>query len=197
MCFMQARKARSKGPIKYGRHIRPSFAKADGANLCRRKNSVQQNPTPTPDAPQQSSSEGQQYDYMGMGQAPCQEMGALDLNGNEGYYPQQGHMAFGGPQYQPQQQQIQQYQEQQQMASPTERGRSLPPRRTGRPEYSLCGKCKKCRNLRSESSNPSVLTFPMYSSSGSRKNLPQMMTSSNLGQSAKNFRAIRFSSYHM
>lgn len=130
----------------------------------------------------------------------CNSAGAYQMGGgNEMMMNQNGY-------YMPQQQQQQQQQPTQpQMVAPNmqqpqmayqQRARSLPPKKGVRPSYSLCGKCRKCKNLSSENPEASVLTFPKYSNGGFQRQ-SQMMTSSNLGQSAKNFRAIRFSSHHM
>jgi len=181
------RRGRPVGQVKYGRHIRPSYWNPQAPNPCRKKSDFEgecgNGDTTAPEANETPQNPNQTYAaYYGLS--------------NNGYHQDQASMSPGGAENNQGQMPMSMPMPPQPMAPPQQhmsRARSLPPKK---PAVSLCGKCQKCKNLSStqDMSQGSLLTFPKYSTAGARGYSQKLHTSSNLGQSAKNFRAIRFSS---
>ncbi|ODN02666.1 hypothetical protein Ocin01_04023 [Orchesella cincta] len=184
--YNSVRKVRSTGQVKYGRHIRPSYFNPQVPNPCRKKMGGGDF---LPELPK-CSDEPQGMPAM----PPASDMNIADGNGMKVMMMENSNnnnCYTTPPKNLPQP-----YGMQQGVQPPPQRARSMPLKKHSRPTNSLCGKCTKCKNLSSNQNlgEPQVMTFPAYSPGTRRSVGSRNLTSSNLGQSAKNFRAIRFSS---
>ncbi|CAL8107301.1 unnamed protein product [Orchesella dallaii] len=181
--YDSVRKVRSTGQVKYGRHIRPSYWNPQIPNPCRKKMGGGDF---LPELPKCSD---EPQGAVTMPTAPEMNIGDVNGNGVE-MRGKSNNNCYTTPSMNI----TQQYGMQQGVQPPPQRARSMPMKKHTRPTNSLCGKCSKCKNLSSNQGEPSLLTFPAYSPGTRRPAARRTLTSSDLGQSAKNFRAIRFSS---
>lgn len=177
--YNSVRQVRSSGQVKYGRHIRPSYWNPQVPNPCRKKmgsgDFLPELPKCT-DEPSGAST-----------MPPAPEINSADMNGMK-------MMGNAKNTYSTPPMMASQHDMQQGVQPPPQRTRSMPLKKHIRPTNSLCGKCSKCKNLNTTKGEPPVLAFPAYSPGTRRSVGSSTLNSSNLGQSAKNFRAIRFSS---